>query len=166
MNRTQRQNDPNDYNFSRNRRTGRRTLDFNAFASEGNRFVNEVADELATDRNSAARILRAVLHAVRDRIPPDDAIEFAQGLPMALKGLYIDQYDPSVTPVVIRNVDEFLDFIYWKDGISASFDFTSRDSIIYALQAVFRVLSRNMDRGQVEQIKHMLNIEIRNLIEY
>lgn len=141
-----------------------RSLDFLAYAAEGNRFVNEVAAELGTDRNSAARILRSVLHALRDRAPADEAIEFAQGLPMALKGLFIDRYDPSNTPVVIRHVNDFLDFIYWKDGSAAPYDFPDRDSIVFGLQAVFRVLFRNMDHGQVDQVKHMLNMEIQELI--
>jgi hypothetical protein len=81
-------------------RKGKKPLNFEEYASEGNRFVNEVARELNTDRNTAARILRVVLHAVRDRLPADDAIQFAQGLPIALKGVFIDQYDPSRTPVV------------------------------------------------------------------
>src|SRR5688572_26481119 len=106
------------------RRSTLRTMNFEKYAAEGNRFINEVAYELNIDRNKAARITRAVLHAVRDRIPPVDAVQFAQGLPMALKGIFFDQYDISHAPVVIRHPGEFFDYVRIKDGQSADWDFS------------------------------------------
>lgn len=141
-----------------------RPLNFEQYASEGNRIINEVTHQLGTDRDHAARVTRAVLHAIRDRIPPDDAIQFAQGLPMALKGVFIDRYDPSKTPVTIRHKEKFIDFVRSKNP-SAAADFPDRESVIDALQAVFYVLENNMSYGQVQQIKNMLNIEIANLID-
>ncbi|MDO9186132.1 MAG: DUF2267 domain-containing protein [Bacteroidia bacterium] len=143
-----------------------RTMNFEQYASDGNRFINEVALELETDHNRAARITRAVLHAIRDRIPPDDAIQFAQGLPMALKGIFIDQYDISKTPITIRNKEEFIEFVRGKDGLTAEKDFPDRESVVNALKAVFFVLEFNMSTGQVEQIKKMFNIELLSLIEW
>jgi uncharacterized protein (DUF2267 family) len=142
-----------------------RALNFERYAAEGNRFINEVAMELDVDRNRAARITRAVLHAVRDRIPPNDAVEFGQGLPMAIKGVFFDRYDLSDVPVVIRHPEAFFDFICSKDGDSAYRDFPDKQSVEEALRGVFRVLERNMDYGQVEQVKHMMNREIVSLID-
>jgi uncharacterized protein (DUF2267 family) len=146
-------------------RNKHKSMNFEEYASEGNRIIHEVAFELGTDRNRAARIMRAVLHAIRDRIPPDDAIEFAQGLPMALKGVFVDRYDISKTPVRIRSREKFLDFIYNKGGLTSPVDFPDRESLVNALQAVFTVLERNMDYGQVHQIKNMMNIDIVDLID-
>jgi uncharacterized protein (DUF2267 family) len=145
--------------------TRKHPLNFENFAAEGNRFINEIAYELNTDRNHAARVLRAVLHAVRDRLPADDAIQFAQGLPLALKGVFIDQYDLSDVPVVIRSPQKFLQFIYSKAGITAHLDFPDRQSIVDALQAVFFVLENHMDYGQILQVKHIMNQEIVELID-
>lgn len=142
-----------------------KSMNFERYAAEGNRFINEVARELGTDRAQAARITRAVLHAIRDRLPPDDAIEFAQGLPMVLKGIYIDRYDISKTPLRIRDKRVFIEFIRRKAGLTAFIDFPGQQSVIRALQAVFYVLQRNMSYGQVEQIKQLLNRELVELIE-
>jgi uncharacterized protein (DUF2267 family) len=140
-------------------------LNFIKYAEEGNRFVNEVCTELGiNDRNKTSRIIIAVLHAIRDRIPPDDAIEFAQGLPMALKGVFIDQYDISDTPVIIRSKRNFLDFIQSKNQFAYD-DFQTPWDVVQGLQAVFRVLENHMDIGQINQLKNQLNIEIRELIE-
>jgi uncharacterized protein (DUF2267 family) len=143
----------------------KKTMNFEAYASEGNHFVNDVARRLQTDRNTAARVTRAVLHALRDRLEPVDAVQFAQGLPMALKGVYFDRYNLSAVPVKIRHADNFLDFIYSKYGEAAITDFPTRQTVAEALQAVFYVLERNMDFGQVNQVKEMLPAEIVQVIE-
>lgn len=142
-----------------------KSMNFERYAAEGNRFINEVAHELQTDRAQAARITRAVLHAVRDRLPPDDAVEFAQGLPIALKGIYFDRYDLSRKPVRIRDKRVFIEFVRRKAGLTAFVDFPGSRSVVKALQAVFRVLDRNMSYGQVQQIKQLLNTELVELIE-
>lgn len=145
-------------------RSRRRSLNFEDYASEGNRFVNEVARELDLDRNHAARVTRAVLHALRDRIPPDDAIQFAQGLPMALKGVFIDGYDPSDAPVILRKREDFIEYVYYRYGPGAWNDFPDMEMMADAISGVFFVLEQNMDEGQVEQIRNMLNKEIAELI--
>jgi uncharacterized protein (DUF2267 family) len=143
----------------------RKSMNFERYAAEGNRFVNEVAQELGTDRNRAARITRVILHAIRDRLPADDAIEFAQGLPIALKGIYLDRYDISKTPIRIRDKRVFIEFIRRKAGGTASIDFPNARSVIRAFQAVFVVLEYNMNYGQTDQIKKLLNRELVDLLE-
>jgi uncharacterized protein (DUF2267 family) len=135
-------------------------MNFEKYAAEATHFINQIADELNVDYNMAARITRAVLHAVRDRIPPVDAVQFAQGLPMGIKSVFFDQYDLSRVPVKIRRPEDFLDFVRQKDGNLAHHDFTYPEFIEDSIAAVFRVLERNMDYGQVEQIKHMVNDEL------
>jgi uncharacterized protein (DUF2267 family) len=149
--------------YSPNQKT--HSLNFEKYASEGNRFVNEVAARLKCDRNTAGRVTKAVLQAIRDRLPVDDAIEFAQGLPMALKGIFIDQYDISKAPVRIRNINDFIHFVRLKNRFSAVADFHSPYDVIKAVQAVFYVLEHRMDPGQIQQIKMMLPQEIVHVIE-
>lgn len=149
----------------RNRRGRTRSLNFLHYAEEGNHFINEVAEELGVSRNSAARITKAVLHAVRDKMPPDDAIEFAQGLPMALKAVYIEQYDISSAPVPIRHPHDFLDYIFYKDEFTASNDFPEPDSVERSLYAVFKVLRKYMDAGQIDQLRSVLGKQIYCMIQ-
>lgn len=139
-------------------------MNFEAYASQGNHFLYDVARELGTTRDYAARIVRAVLHAVRDRLPADDAVQFAQGLPMALKGVYFDRYDISKTPVKIRNRRRFIDFVRSKAGLSAPIDFPDPESVERAVQAVFYVLERHMSYGQVHQIKNAMGMDLMEMI--
>jgi uncharacterized protein (DUF2267 family) len=141
-----------------------RLSQFEGYAVEGKNFIALVADELRTDNlRKALRITRAVLHALRDRLQPDDAVQFGQGLPMLIKGIYFDQYDISDTPVVIRHAPEFLYFIHEKNVYGKYSDFANENEIMDALQGVFRVLEGKMDYGQVRQIKYLLPLEIQEM---
>lgn len=145
------------------RRDRRRPLNFEKFAAEGNRFINDVAYVLGVTRNSAARITKAVLQAIRDRMPANDAIEFAQGLPMAMKGVFMEQYDISDTPVPIRRAEDFLDYVALKNDLSAALDFPDRNSVAEAIRGVFTVLECYMDLGQVEQVRDIIGEDIARL---
>jgi uncharacterized protein (DUF2267 family) len=159
--------DHKNYQTRSRRLNGRKPkpINFEAYASEGNRFIRQVANQLGTNWNSAARITRAVLHALRDRLPPIDAVQFAQGLPMALKGIFMDKYDIGKTPMRIRSKQKFIDFVYNKIGPTAEIDFPDADSVVEGIQAVFLVLELNMSYGQIEQIKHIINSGLLPLFE-
>jgi uncharacterized protein (DUF2267 family) len=155
-------------NYGRQRESGRmKAMNFERYAEEGNHFINQVADELNTDsRSQAARITRAVLHAVRDRFRPDDAVNFGQGLPLALKAVYFDQYDISKTPVRIRNQRDFLNFIRSKDSQAEANDFPGQDHVVFAMQAVFNVLESHLGSQQINKLKYMLPQMLVALLEY
>lgn len=138
---------------------------FERYAEEGNRFVHEVANRLGLfDHHRALRITRAVLHALRDRLPPDDAVQFGQGLPMMIKAVYFDQYDISDTPVDIRKEWEFINYIREKAPLTAAVDFPADWDVVLCFRAVFSVLEDTLDYGQTRQIKRMLPHEIVNML--
>jgi uncharacterized protein (DUF2267 family) len=58
-------------------------------------------------RNQSYNAMRAVLHAMRDRLTVDEAAHFAAQLPMLVKGVYYDGWDPSRVPKKMHR-DEFL----------------------------------------------------------
>jgi uncharacterized protein (DUF2267 family) len=147
--------------LARTREKKAHTLNFEKYAAEGNRFIKEVAYEMGVDRQEAARMTRAILHALRDRLPPIDAVQFAQGLPMALKGIYLDRYDIAKCPVKIRHDWEFLDYIAEKAERSPGPE--GRHYRHDSLVAVIAVLERTMDRQQIRHVARMLNLEIRDL---
>jgi uncharacterized protein (DUF2267 family) len=71
----------------------------------------ELDDRLGGIGQAAAlRVLRAVLHALRDRSTPDVAADFAAQLPTLLRGFFYDRYKPSRTPIKYGR-DDFLDYV-------------------------------------------------------
>ena len=127
--------------------------------------LQAVAQELETeDMNKAGRIFRAVLQAIRDRLPLNEAVHFASQLPIFWKGIYFDQYDPDKVPVKIRDAQEWIDFIRSKNAFAANYDFQQDDEIVASFTAVFRVLQQHMSDGQLQQVKNALHQEIQELL--
>jgi uncharacterized protein (DUF2267 family) len=73
-----------------------------------NRWVASVARAFGTDdRLFAYRVLRAWLHELRDRLPPEGAAHFAAQLPELLRGVYYEGWDPAKVPAKY-NADEYV----------------------------------------------------------
>lgn len=135
----------------------RQNLHFEKYISDANHFMTMVAQRLDSTPAFAAHITKAVLHAVRDRLRPIDAVQFAQGLPMLLKAEYFDQYRIGKTPVYIRHPKDFINYVRHLYGPFAVKDLKDERFVEDCIAPVFRVLERTMDYGQVEQIKRMMN---------
>ncbi|MGB5667294.1 MAG: DUF2267 domain-containing protein, partial [Maribacter sp.] len=66
-------------------------LNFNQYATEGNTFIKGYAKQmnLGTDTDKAGRIFTAIMHALRDIIPPEESFQLIAQLPMFIKGVYV-----------------------------------------------------------------------------
>ncbi|MBB6612882.1 DUF2267 domain-containing protein [Pontibacter sp. Tf4] len=142
-----------------------------AFIFEDNKkdaivLLQAVAQELRTeDMNKAGRITRAVLHAIRDRLPVTEAVHFAAQLPIIWKGIYFDQYDPEAVPVRIRNTEDWVNYIRNKNAFAANHDFQQDDEVIESFRGVFNGLQRCISDGQLQKVRESLNEEIQDLLE-
>lgn len=72
--------------------------------------IEESYDWPKERRNQSYNALRAVLHALRDRLTVDEAVDFAAQLPVLVRGIYYDGWHPSQVPKKMHR-DEFLDQI-------------------------------------------------------
>ena len=101
----------------------------------------------------------SVLHAVRDRLPPDDAVHLAAQMPMLVRGFYYEGWHPSDTPERYRHKQDFLDHIAHD---VPNLDPTQRER---AATAVFSVLNHELSGGEADQVRHALPAEVRDLWE-
>jgi uncharacterized protein (DUF2267 family) len=120
-------------------------------------WLNEIGEEIGPDRQRCYQALRAVLFALRDRLPPDEAAHFAAQMPLLVRGMYYDGYRPAGKPEKIRSRDEFLTKVAENLGQIRPID--TED----ATRAVFKTLQRHVGGGELEEVKQSLPQEIRTL---
>ena len=69
---------------------------FDSTIQKTNSWLNDVEkDGGLPNRHAAYQVLRATLHALRDRLIVDEVAEFAAQLPMLIRGLYYESWDPA-----------------------------------------------------------------------
>jgi uncharacterized protein (DUF2267 family) len=110
-------------------------------------WLDEIIDDLGTDRHTAWHVLGAVLHSLRDRLPPG----------LLVRGVYFDQWRPEREALKLRSLAEFLERV--SDGLAGGKPIGSVD----ATRAVFAVLDRHLDHGQAAKVRDALPEEIRAL---
>lgn len=124
-----------------------------------NLWLNDLADELETDdRQAAYRVLRAFLHAVRDRLTVDEAAQLAAQLPDLIRGIYYEGWDPSRTPLTYRSLDEFLRRVADEALLAGETEAS------YAATAAARVLHRHVSEGELQDVAGMLPKGLRSVV--
>ena len=111
----------------------------------------------SNDMERSYHILRSVLHAGRDRLPPDEAVHFGAQMPMLVRGFYYDGWHPADKPERYRHKREFFDHIA---ADVPGLDEVQRER---AVSAVFTVLNQALTGGEVKQVRHCLPPELREI---
>lgn len=123
-----------------------------------NIWLKDIMESLGRDnRRLAYRALRAVLHALRDRMTVEEAAHLSAELPMLVRGIFYEQYRPADMPVKIRDQQEFLDTI--NREIADLGELTPQQ----AAHAVFLCLNKHLDPNQTRQAREMMHQSIRRL---
>lgn len=122
-----------------------------------NIWLDEIMDDLGPDRQNAYHVLRAVLHALRDRLTPEEMAHLGAQLPLVVRGIYYDEWRPSDQPSRQRHADEFLATV--EEGLSTIRPVNVRQ----AVGTVFKVLEHHVTPGEIDDVKHMLPADIRAL---
>jgi uncharacterized protein (DUF2267 family) len=125
---------------------------------ETNVWLKAVEQELELDsRQQAYSALRAVLHALRDRMPPDVAVKLGAQLPILVRGIYYENWHAAGTPTRERHAGEFADHV----GAELAQHFPVNPLTV--VRGVFEVLWRMLDPGEFEKLMSHLPAEVRAL---
>ena len=121
-----------------------------------NIWLNEITEVLGPDRQVAWKVLSVVLHKLRDRLPVDLAAHLGSQLPLLVRGVYYDQFQPAKQPVRCETLDEYVTEV--QEWLADIRPVDAKD----AVNAVFALLSRHLPEGQIAKILDALPRPIRS----
>lgn len=131
-------------------------LAFTHAADEAQRWVDELGDELGWKDNHAYGLLRAVLHALRDWMSPDEMVDLASQMPIIVRGIFFEGWRPGDTPAWDRKKQDFIDRVVLEmRGIMPVSE--------GAITAVFGLLTRHLDVSEIEHVRKSMNKPLRDL---
>ena len=119
-----------------------------------NTWLNEITAALGPDRQLAWKVLSIVLHKLRDRMPIELSAHLSAGLPLLVRGVYYDQFEPAKQPTDC-NLEEFVEEV--SEWLSDIRPVDPKD----AIRAVFSVLSHHVPRGQIAKVQDALPQDLR-----
>lgn len=142
-------------------------LNFEKYAQEGNEFLNELARELGhpEERDAASRILRAVLHNLRDRIEIAESFNLLSQLPMFLKAVYVEQWRYHEKPQRIKSMEAFKEEVKKEQAGLGEREFGWDISTEDIIKTVIHCLGKYVTPGQLQHIKANLPQELKEIIE-
>ena len=123
-----------------------------------NEWLNELMRAVNwDDKYRAYRLLRATLHALRDRLTAHEAVQLGAQLPMLIRGFYYDGWHMRDTPPPERTKRAFL------GHIEAAFKQDPNADTEQLVREVFKLLARKISKGEIDDVKHILPSEVRAL---
>lgn len=125
---------------------------------ETNIWLKAISDELHFEnRHQAYNALRAVLHALRDRLPPEAAVHLGAQLPILVRGIYYEGWHMAGKPTKERSVQEFADRVF--DELPPLFPM---DALTVA-RGVFEILWEKIDPGEFAKVTAHFPASLRTL---
>jgi uncharacterized protein (DUF2267 family) len=122
-------------------------------------WLNEICNDLGPDKQVAWKVLSTVLHKLRDRLTLNLAAHLGAQLPLLIRGVYYDQFEPGKMPSEFRSRDDFIAEV--AEWLSDTRPVDPEE----AIRSVFRVLSRHISEGQINKVRDALPKSLRHLWE-
>ena len=131
---------------------------FDKTVQETNHWLKAMMQELETDdRRNAFTALRAVLHTLRDRIGPANAVHFGAQLPMLLRGAYYEGWRITGTTHE-REIEDFIDHIH--SHLPNNFPIAA----FRVARAGFAVLREMLEPNECEKVTRLLPRDITGVV--
>lgn len=135
-----------------------KTVNLEKFTMNANLWVDEIAGLMKVgDRKDLAwNALRSVLHALRDRLVPEEMFQLSAQLPMLIRGLFFEGYHYGDKPEKFH-VDEL------KNRISETFGPLAEIDPEVVFKSVLLVLYDHISEGELQDIYSNMPKDIQQL---
>ena len=109
------------------------------------------------DAQHSFRLLSTVLHALRDRLPVNEAAHLGAQLPTLIRGVYYDGWHPAHKPVAEYSREAFLFHLV------EAFPADILDDPDKGAEMVFALLEQHVSAGEIKDVKSCLPDKIKEL---
>ncbi len=124
-------------------------------------WLNEIMELLNwDDQKRAYKALRAVLHTLRDRLTVEEATDLAAQLPMLVRGIYFEGWNPTGKPNEMHTVEEFVGTVNDGFAIADYAEYLEPEDIT---RAVLKVISGHVSEGEIKDVVNSLPEKLREL---
>jgi uncharacterized protein (DUF2267 family) len=130
---------------------------FDTTINETNTWLKALQDEIYCDRHQAYAGMRAVFHALRDRLSPGGAMRLAAQLPLLLRGVYVEGWRLEDTPIRTHTAAAFIERV--AAALPPKFDLDPGE----LTRATLLVMWRQMQGGALEKARDEVPEDIRSL---
>lgn len=121
-------------------------------------WLNDLAERPPfEDPRQAYSLLRAVLHALRDRLTAEEVAHFGAQLPMLVRGFYFEGWRPILAPNDYQTADQFYGQVRASLGGGRA---ATGIEIPLATRTILDFLSERIDSGEIRHVVDQLPEEI------
>jgi uncharacterized protein (DUF2267 family) len=131
---------------------------FDKTLQETNAWLKIMMSHLKTDdRERAYAVMKGTLHALRDRIGPENASHLGAQLPLLLRGVFYEGWHIAGTPTKERHLNAFL------EHVANELPKIPKQDPEEAARATLNVMKQRLDPGEFNKLARMLPQELRRL---
>jgi len=140
-------------------------LNFDQYSAKGKEFLKKASVNMQVeyDENVAGRIVRAVFHALRDQLSPEENLQLLAQLPTVLKGVYVEgwKFSPKHR---IRQAGEFFDEVRKHLGTTAAHDLGNDAMARQRISGVFEAMADYVSEGEMEDVCSQLPPDLKKMV--
>ena len=133
---------------------------FDTTVDKTNHVLNEIEHAYGwpkSRRNQSYAALRAVLHALRDRLPVDESAQLAAQLPMLIRGLYFDGWNPKRVPVKMGKAE-------FEERVRREFPFDIDGDVQSLISTVLRALQQFGTAAEWNDVRSTMPKELASVV--
>lgn len=123
-------------------------------------WVNELKDKLGAPNDGVAyHALRAVLHAMRDRMAVEQVAALGAQLPLLIRGIYYDGWHPHGKPLHIRDGEAFLELV--SQYLAQDSEYLMNEQRV--VSSVFQVMQQHLAPGEIDTLLNAMPTSIQQV---
>lgn len=123
-------------------------------------WLNELKDKLAAPNDAIAyHALRAVLHAIRDRMVVEQVAALGAQLPLLIRGMYYEGWHPHGKPLPVHNGDAFLELV--SQYLARDSEYLLNEQRV--VSSVFQVMQKHLAPGEIDSMLNALPTSIQQV---